>query len=331
MPRFLLRRLLLLPVVLVIVHFFAYSYAVLAVAANQSQNPYGAGRLEQPNILQEYGQYLSGVAQADPGSMPGVPTGARTELTYYLAKAAGASLGLLLLSFLLAGSLGFGLGLAAVRTNPPGVRPWMVALSTLGLATPGFYIGTLLISAVVAYMLRSQVTTSPVPVGGFGWDIHLLLPLLALSIRPTMQVAQVTANLLSDELIKQYVVAARGFGHTWRAIRTDKALRNILAPLIITLASAFRLTVAELILVEWLFDWPGLGQLLTQVLVPPKVAMAGSYFTDIGARFLNPPLLAGILLVFGLLFFLVDTLSTALAGQANPRAAAAQGEEVPVA
>ncbi len=328
MSRFLFRRALILPVVLLAIHFVAFAYATLAVAANQAQNPYGAGRLEQPDVLREYGQYLSEAARLDFGMMPGIPMGANPNLEVYIFKATGASLGLLLLAFILASGAGISLGLAAVRIDPPGVRPWMIGLSTLGLAAPGFYIGTLLIAAVVAYMLRSQATTSPIPVGGFGWDIHLLLPLLALSIRPAMQIAQVAANLLSDELIKQYVVAARGFGHTWKTIRTDKALRNILSPLIVTLASAFRLTVAELILVEWLFDWPGLGQLLTQVLVPPKVAGAGSFFTDIGARFLNAPLLAGVMLIFGLLFYLVDTFSTALARQSDPRSVQPQGDEV---
>lgn len=328
MLRFLLRRLLILPFVILVVHFFAYGYATLAVASNQAQNPFGAGRLEQPNVLQNYASYLKDVSRGDFGDMPGLPTGANPDLLLNIARAAGASLGLLCLAFLIAGVLGVTLGLAAVRTDPPGVRSWMVVVSTLGLATPGFYIGTLLIAGVVAYMLRSQVTVSPIPVSGYGWDIHLLLPLFALTIRPTMQVAQVTANLLADELNKQYVVAARGFGHTWQAIRREKAFRNVLAPLIITLASALRMLVAELILVEWLFNWPGLGLLLTQVLVPPKVAMAGSFFTDVGARFLDPALMAGVMLVFGLLFYLTDTISTALARQANPRLAQSSGEEV---
>jgi ABC-type dipeptide/oligopeptide/nickel transport system permease component len=46
------------------------------------------------------------------------------------------------------------------------------------------------------------------PLTGFGWDSHLIMPALVLITRPTVQIAQATAGLLSDELGKQYVVAA---------------------------------------------------------------------------------------------------------------------------
>ena len=41
------------------------------------------------------------------------------------------------------------------------------------------------------------------------------------------------------------------------------------------MAGSFRLLMGELLLVEWLFSWPGLGRLLVQTLVPPSLA-AGS-------------------------------------------------------
>jgi peptide/nickel transport system permease protein len=78
----------------------------------------------------------------------------------------------------------------------------------------------------------------------------------------------VTAGLLAEEFGKQYVTTARSVGYTWRQIRQRNAMRNILAAVILTVASSVRLLVGELIVVEWLFRWPGLGSLLAYTLIP---------------------------------------------------------------
>jgi ABC-type dipeptide/oligopeptide/nickel transport system permease component len=146
-------------------------------------------------------------------------------------------------------------------------------------------------------------------------------------LRPTVQIAHVTASLMSEELSKRYVTAARGFGHTWRDILRDKALRNILAPLFLTISSSFRILVAELLLIEWLFNWPGIGGMLVRTLVPPNVVGSLSGFTNVSVYFLNPPLLSLLLVLFGLLFYLVDTLASLLARWVDPRLESAGPEE----
>jgi ABC-type dipeptide/oligopeptide/nickel transport system permease component len=69
------------------------------------------------------------------------------------------------------------------------------------------------------------------------------------------------------ELGKQYIIAARSFGHTWHDIRLRQAMRNIIATVILTIAKTFRILVGELVVVEWLFNWPGLGRMLASTLV----------------------------------------------------------------
>ena len=243
-----------------------------------------------------------------------------------MGRAALASLGLLSAAFILSLLLGLALGRLAVQVDPPRSRSWLTALSTLGQAVPGFYIGTLLVAAVIAASLDFKMAPL-VPVAGFGWDLHLVLPILALMLRPSVQIAHVTASLLSDELGKRYVTAARGFGHTWRDILRDKALRNILAPLFLTISGSFRLSVAELLLIEWLFSWPGIGGMLVRTLVPPRVVASLAGFSDVSVYFLNPPILALLLAIFGLLFYLVDTLASLLARRVDPRLESGSQEE----
>jgi peptide/nickel transport system permease protein len=164
-----------------------------------------------------------------------------------------------------------------------------------------------------------------------GWDAHLVLPILALTIRPTVQIARVTAEMMASELDKQYIVAARAFGFPWRSILYKQAFRNALAPVMLTIASSFRQLVGELILVEFLFSWPGLGNLLAQALIPPAIATVGGLS---GAKiiFLYPPLVTMLVTVFALLLLSVDTLVSILVRLFDPRLRIAEaGQDVELA
>jgi ABC-type dipeptide/oligopeptide/nickel transport system permease component len=315
MLRFFLRRLALIPFALVLVNFVGFVFAHVTYQLQQSQTIYGSGQDELVPFWPAYTEYASNaILHLNFGNMP---VGINQPITEALGKASAASLGLLAISFVLSVGLGLALGLAAVRVSSTQPAPWMPLITTIGLAMPSFYIGTLLVSLILMPVI-GQDAEPLLPISGFGWDLHLLLPVLALTIRPTMQVAQVTGSLLAGELSKRYVVAARSFGHTWRAIRWDKALRNVMAPIFLTIAGSFRLLVAELLLVEWLFNWPGLGRLLVQTLVPPRISSLGGMM-DVTIFFLNPPLVAGLLVVFAFLFLLADTLASGLARMVDPR------------
>lgn len=317
MTRFILRRLLVIPVALMLVNFLGFAYAHYAKPLRAEQTPFV--RVEEAGpLLPAYRTYLSEVFNldfTDQVAVPGQSRSGPSEIGEVLWNATRASLGLLALSLVISGMLGFIIGLAAVKNNPPIVRRWLTWVSTVGLAMPSFYIGSLLIFAMVFYVIRRGPGTSmPLPIDGFGWDLHLVLPTIALIIRPTVQLAQTTAGLLSSELDKQYVVAARSVGHGWRDIRNRYAMRNILAPLFLMMASLLRLLVGELILVEWLFRWPGLGRLLAWTLVPPQLtSSAGS------PLFLNPPVLATTLTIIAAMFLFTDFLAALLVRIYDPR------------
>jgi peptide/nickel transport system permease protein len=323
MLRFLLRRLLIIPIALVLVNFVGFAFAHVTFQLQQLQTVYGTGKEGITPVWPEYAGYAARLLQGDFGQMP---IGIDEPILETLSKASLASLGLVALAFLISTILGLALGLAAVRVDPPQTMPWLTLSSTVGLAMPSFYIGTLLVSALLTGVLGKNVDAF-LPVAGFGWDNHLILPILALVIRPAMQLAQVTANLLSGELSKRYIVAARSFGHSWRAIRWDKALRNVLAPLILTMASSFRLLMAEMVLVEWLFSWPGLGRLLVLTLVPPNLSGVGG-MRNISVYFLNPSLVAGLLTVLSFFFLLADLAASMTARQIDPRLRMVEEEPV---
>lgn len=312
------RRLLFIPLILLVANFLGFAYAHVGLFAQALAHPFG-GTPEFPNLIQLYGDYVSGWSSLNFGLYP---IGANVTVPAAVWEAAGKSLGLLFIAATFSILVGLALGLFSVRVNPPSLAPWLTPLTSFGLAVPSFYVGTLAVAISVWLILRG-VESFPLPLGGFGWDAHLLLPMLALMLRPTLQIAQVTSNLILDEVRKQYVVTARSVGNTWHRIRWRHVLMNALASIVLTLAGAFRLTLGELVLVEWMFSWPGLGRMLVTTLLAPRVASMGGGFHEAGQAFLNPPLLAALVTVFALLFAFSEILSTSLARSADPRLRAA--------
>jgi ABC-type dipeptide/oligopeptide/nickel transport system permease component len=324
MIRFILRRLAIIPIALLLVNFLGFTYAHYARPLRAARTPY-VRAVEAGLLLPAYGAYLESLFNLDFGLQLNVPGSTRTgpiSLGDTLWRATGASLGLMAVALAASLVLGFFLGFKAVNTEPPGVARWLTLVSTMGLAMPSFYIGSLFIMGLVFYILwRGPGSQIPLPLDGFGWDRHLVLPALALMARPTVQLAQVAAALLSGELGKQYVVASRSLGYTWRSIRNQYALRNVIAPVILTIAGLLRLLVGELVLVEWLFKWPGLGRLLAWTLVPAQLTSSSG-----SPLFLNPPVMAAVLTLIAALFLLSDFLAALLVRLFDPRLRQAESE-----
>jgi peptide/nickel transport system permease protein len=187
----------------------------------------------------------------------------------------------------------------------------------MGLAMPTFFIGSLFVAFWFLYVIWGGPGIIPLPISGFGLDSHLVVPVLVLTVRPAMMIAGVTAGLLTEEFGRQYIVAARSQGHTWNAIRQKFALRNIITPVVLVIAGSTRLLVGELIVVEWLFQWPGLGNLLARSLIPPRTASMQVAVEN--SIFLNPPVVAAVLAVFAALFLLTDFGASLLVRYFDPR------------
>lgn len=309
MTRFILRRLAIIPIVLLVANFLGYAYAHLVLPIRASRIPYLAALPSSEPLLPAYAAYLQGGLRLEFGMLPGE----KETIATAISSASSASLGLLALALALSVVAGLVLGLRAVRLEPRRISRWLTLLSTAGLAMPSFYIGSLLIAAMFSYVLEHSIG-APLPMQGFGWDRHLVLPTLALMARPTVQIAQMTAGLLEGELGKRYIATARSVGHPWRVIRRRHALRNILAPVILMIAGSGRLLMGELILVEWLFKWPGLGMLFAQALVPEQSSAAQG-----SPLFLNPPVVATVLTAFAVLFLATDLIAAVFVRAVDPR------------
>lgn len=327
MAKFIIKRLLIIPILLLLVNFLGYSYAHFAKPIRAARTPYV--QVEDPGpLIPAYIDYFQTVINLDFGMEVSSPDNSRSNATVTLgetlSRATIASLGLLGISLTISVIAGLYLGFKATKNDPPDVSRWLTVSSTVGLAMPSFYIGSLMIIGLIFYILwRGPNTEMPIPLSGFGWDLHLVLPVLALMARPTFQLAQVTAGVLSGELGKQYVIAGRSLGQTWRSIRLHYALKNVVAPVILTIAGLQRFLVGELIMIEWLFRWPGLGRILGWTLVPAQMTSSSG-----SPLFLNPPIMATVLTLIAALFLFADFVAALIVWYIDPRV---RGDDIDLA
>jgi ABC-type dipeptide/oligopeptide/nickel transport system permease component len=311
---FLLRRALWMVLLLLGVNFLAFSYAHYGRFEQLKRNPIFAQGGKAEPVLPFYFDYMGGFFHGTPSPMPMMPG---INILDMAALAAKNSLGLLGIAFAISIAFGLVIGVYAAKADPPRVTRWLIPLSTVSLAMPGFYVGAVLITISVYALLYTPIRDLPFPLGGFGWDRHLVFPVIALSVRPAVQIAQTTATLLSEEFSRIYVTVARSLGHSWRLVRFKTALRNIYVPLAQVIATSLSLMVGELILVEWLFGWPGLGRQLAVSIQPPNIAsIAGA---SIPSSYLHAPTVATVATALGAILIVSNTLVGIFTFSADPR------------
>lgn len=311
MLRYTMRALALLIPALLLAHAFGFAFGHLVAPLHAARSPLLIGALDRTPLPERYLGYLR-TAGPGLGELPGSPS--REPIARVVGQAALNSLGLLAITITLSAVVGLGLGLAAVRSGPARIAPWLTGATTLGLAIPPFFFGVLGVSLVIMLLIYAPGRFLLLPLEGYGWDRHLVLPVVALMLRPTAQIAQVTAGMMVTELGRQYVTTARSIGLHERRIARRHVLRNALPSVISTVAAALRLSAGELIIVETLFYWPGLGRLIALTLIPSNAS-----FTAEAALFLSPAVLGAAVACFAALFLLVNLAAGLLVRALDPR------------
>lgn len=264
--------------------------------------------IEQPSFWSEYGAYLERVARGDFGTFQTRP------LTALLAAPLRSSLILLLLALLLTMTLGPLLGFATISRRTSRVGRLGTAILTIGASFPSYLFATAAITLLIILSRRlGMPLRNYIPWQGYGLDAHLILPTLALAVRPIFYIARITSGLLEHELQQDYVRIARGKGLPRKLILRRHALPNIASPVFVSTGQAIRLLVSQLIIVEAIFNWPGIGRLF---LLTIGIRTDGG---DANPFFAQPEIIAALTLIFTLLLLSVDTLASLLAHRADPR------------
>ena len=127
--------------------------------------------------------------------------------------------------------------------------------SLIGVSMPAFLLGPILI-------LVFSVKLGIFPVSGSGSLKHLVLPSLSLGFALSAIVLRMTRASMLEVLSKDYIRTARAVGISEKKILMKHALRNAIIPVVTIIGLQFGALLGGVIIVEIIFSWPGIGQLL---------------------------------------------------------------------
>jgi peptide/nickel transport system permease protein len=189
-------------------------------------------------------------------------------VTQMIAERVPATLLLVLSSVLLAFVVGTALGVLSSRRPNGLLSQFITVLSLVGFAAPVFWIGIMLVIllASVFPILPVAGMRSIDATGGGLADVldvahHLVLPTITLSLVYLAQYSRLARSSMLDVLGSDFIRTARAKGLAERVVLYKHALRNALLPVVTVLGLQFGNVLAGAILVETVFNWPGLGRL----------------------------------------------------------------------
>ncbi len=189
-------------------------------------------------------------------------------VTQMIAERVPATLLLVLSSVLLAFIVGTALGVLSSRRPNGLLSQFITVLSLVGFAAPVFWIGIMLVIllASVFPILPVAGMRSIDSTGGGLADVldvahHLVLPTITLSLVYLAQYSRLARSSMLDVLGSDFIRTARAKGLAERVVLYKHALRNALLPVVTVLGLQFGNVLAGAILVETVFNWPGLGRL----------------------------------------------------------------------
>ncbi|WP_226626547.1 ABC transporter permease [Alloyangia pacifica] len=275
--------------------------------------------LDKP-IPVQYWTYLTGLLQGDWG----VSLFTRRPVAADLAEFVPATLELVIAALLIAVVVGIPLGLlAAIRRD--GIFDYLTRTVSLGaIAMPRFFLGLLLQLAFAMALnwlplsgrfpliefppdrITGFYTVDALLIGdwhAFGLALqHLALPALALSLSPLATILRMMRASTIEVLQQDYILTERALGIPSWIILFKYTLRNAVSATLTVIGLYVSWLLGGTVLVETIFDWPGLGLYSTQ-------AILGQDFMPV----------IGVTLVIAMIYLVTSVIVDILQAVLNPK------------
>nr|WP_205709265.1 ABC transporter permease [Kineococcus siccus] len=291
--------------VFALVHLVPGDPVRLALGTRFDQATYDALReragLDQP-LPAQYLQWIGGAVRGDLG----VSFRSGEPVTALILERLPATLSLALGSIVVALLIAVPLGTASALRPRSAVDGLGTVVSQIGISVPEFWMGIMLI-------LLFAGTLGWFPAGGYvpfardpaGWLHSLVLPAVTTGLVSGSVLTRFTRSSVLEALSAEHVRTARAKGLGPRAVLSWHVLRNAMLPLVTVTGVQLAYLLSGVVVVEIVFAWPGLGQLALQA---------------VEAR--DYPLLQGAVLLFAVVFLLLNLGVDLLYGRLDPRIAA---------
>jgi len=213
-------------------------------------------------------------------------------------------------ALIFAAILGIILGVCASLYQQQWPDRLILSTSVIGISAPSFFMGVF-IAWLFAVKLRPITGLN---ITGYMFEPHifdagrsiiwrnLLLPALALGIRPLAVFIQLTRSSMIDVLQTDFVRTAKAKGLPTRQVIVYHALRNALNPVLTSITGWLASLLAGAFFIEYIFNWRGIGKLMIDALNTNDL-----------------PVILGAALLIGGIFVLINILTDILYRVLDPR------------
>jgi peptide/nickel transport system permease protein len=248
-------------------------------------------------------QYLSWLGDLAHGSL-GTSFATREEVTGEVGTRLGNSLTLLAVVSLIAVPLSMAIGVIAARHRDGVFDSAVVGVCVALAGLPEFVIGLLLVAlfATSAFDVLPAIYVLPPGENPITDPKGLVLPTATLVLAVVPYLARLFRGSMIEALETSYVEMARLKGIPERVVLLRHALPNALVPGIQGTGLALMYLLGNVVVVEYLFNFPGLGTELASAVSQRDL-----------------PMIQGIAMVFAAMFVLFNILADLLTVYATPR------------
>lgn len=245
--------------------------------------------LDRPLYMQ-FLHYIGNVLQGDFGTS----MVSRRPVSEEIASRFMPTFGLTLASMGWAVVFGLGAGIVAAVWRNRWPDKLGMALAVTGISFPAFALGMLLMQ-IFSVKLGWLPT-----VGADTWK-HYILPSMTLGAAVAAVMARFTRASFVDVLSEDYIRTARAKGVSEKWVILKHGFRNAMIPVVTMMGLQFGFLLGGSIVVEKVFNWPGLGRLLVD---------------SVDMR--DYPVIQAEVLLFSLEFILINLVVDVLYAAINP-------------
>jgi peptide/nickel transport system permease protein len=250
-------------------------------------------------IIEQYTEWVGNVFRGDLGDSLFMHQPVAQAISEHL----GPTFSLAVLSEIIALLLAIPFGILAAYKRDSGLDHILRGISLLGMAIPSFLLALFL-------MLFVGVKLHWLPVAGYEplseglWNHYryLILPALSLGTIQAALVTRMTRSSMLDVLNLNFIKTARSKGVHEAKVLLKHAFRNAFIPVLTVIGQTFGTLVTGAVIVETIFNIPGLGQLVINSIQRRDFAV-----------------IQGVVLIVTLLYVLINLIVDLLYGAVDPR------------
>ena len=219
-----------------------------------------------------------------------------------------STLVLALVAIVIATFLGIIFGVIAAVQHNKLFDHIILPITNIGISTPSYFTSIVfayLFGVLLANITGLNATGSLLDINDYGDTVikwkNLILPAIALGIRPIAIITQLTRSSMLDVLSQDYIRTASAKGLSFFKVLYKHALRNALNPVVTSISGWFASLLAGAYFVETIFGYGGLGSetiralqsfdlpvVMGSVLFTAMLFVIINIFVDIIYMFLDP-------------------------------------------